>query len=412
MRIGYLIGCYPALNHRYILTEIGHLRAAGIEVLTCSVAPPDRPFSQLSAAEREEAERTYYVKRRWKDLPAAHLAFALGSPLRYLRAAAWAWRLSPGSPRGLFYHLVYFAEAILVARWMRRNRITHLHANFTMTVALIASKAWPAGMSFVVHGYGELYDPAGTRLRQKIEEASFVRAISRYAVAQLMLACGPAQWPKLLYAPLGIDPPEFSAPAVFRERPDPFELLCVGRLAPEKGQRLLLDGVERLRNGGHRVRLTIIGDGPDRSALEQHAAAHGLDGQVSLPGAADPSQLPAAYAAADIFVLPSLYEGIPVVLMEAMAMEVPCVAPRITGIPELIRDGIDGLLFTAGDAGEMHDCIVRLIRSPELRRALGKSARQRVLERYDIRENSRRFAALLEQYAAGGRGPGAAARPA
>jgi glycosyltransferase involved in cell wall biosynthesis len=408
MRVGYLIGCYPALNHRYILTEVRQLREAGMTILTCSIAAPDRPPEKLSEAEREEAAHTYYVKRRWKEAPAAHLALAFTSPLRYLRAAVCAWRLATASPRSLLYHLAYFAQAILVARWMQRNRITHLHTNFAMTVAAIAVQACPAGMSFVAHGFGELYDPAGTKLRQKIEQAAFVRAVSRFAVAQLMLSSDPAWWGKLRYGPLGIDPRDFGTPLQFRERPEAFELICVGRLAPEKGQRVLLACMERLREEGHRVRLRLLGDGPDRSALERQAAAAGMAEAVSMPGAVDPSLLPAAYAAADIFVLPSLYEGIPIVLMEAMMMEVSCVAPRITGIPELIRDGIDGLLFTAGDASEMRDCIVRLVNSPVLRRELGRSARQRVLELYDLRENTRRFAAILEQYAGRKRGPAVA----
>jgi glycosyltransferase involved in cell wall biosynthesis len=212
-----------------------------------------------------------------------------------------------------------------------------------------------------------------------------------------MLASEPEYWPKLQYAPLGILPRQFDTPAAFREDPDAFELLCIGRLAPEKGQRLLLACVEQLRAHGRAIRLRILGDGPDRSALQQYIETKGLSGIVALPGAVSPDLLPDAYRSADLFVLPSLYEGIPIVLMEAMAMEVPCVAPRITGIPELIRDGMDGLLFTVGDVAEMQDCIERLMNSPALRRQLGQSARQRVLEGYDIVENTRRFAALLKE---------------
>ena len=215
MRIGYLIGQYPAINNRYILLEITQLRASGVPVFTCSIAEPDRLRVDLSLAEREETGSTYYVKRRWMAAPGIHLSMAVRRPLGYLRAAACAWRLSDCHPRSIVYHLMYFVEAILVARWMECTGITHLHVNFAMTVGMIAARAFPASMSFVVHGFGELYDPAGTRLRLKVEAASFVRSISRYGQVQLMLSAPPDQWHKLLYVPLGIDQTEFPAPPPF-----------------------------------------------------------------------------------------------------------------------------------------------------------------------------------------------------
>lgn len=395
-RLFYLVGQFPAINHGYLLAEITYLRRFGIEVLVASVSPPDRPFEQLTPAEREEAAQTYYVK----SVPVARAALAhLGEfllhPLRYLRGLIFALRLTRGDPQRMFFHLAYFAEAVLVGRRMRDNAVSHLLANFSATVALITSHIFPVTMSFTVHGFGELYDPVGTSLAERISGAQFVRSVSRYGRGQLMLSCVRDQWSKLLYFPLGIDATDVPGP--LRAMSSPPRLLCVGRLAPEKGQALLLEAIVALHRDGCPVQLRFAGDGPDRQWLEHRAAELGISSSVDFVGWVDPHRIRDLYGETDLFVLPSLAEGIPIVLMEAMAMQLPCVAPRIAGIPELIEDGVDGLLFALADVNDLTKKIRTLLSSPELCAKIGAKARARVVRDYDIALNTQRFAAALAE---------------
>ena len=210
----------------------------------------------------------------------------------------------------------------------------------------------------------------------------------------------PSLWPKLHVTPLGVDPDHF-VPRPFHGEGDVFEVLCVGRLTPAKGQHVLIAAIERLRSQGRRVRLRIVGDGPDRRSLESAVAHCGLNQHVIFEGAVNQDRIRDLYNRADVFALASFAEGIPVVLMEAMAMEIPCVSTWIAGIPELIRDGVDGLLTPPSDDAALASAIARLMDDAALRQKLGRAGRKRVIERYNLRPNVGRlaevFAAHLEE---------------
>jgi glycosyltransferase involved in cell wall biosynthesis len=393
----YLIGQFPAINHGYLLAEIRILRGLGFTVEVISVSPPDRPTPALSETEREEVTRTYYIK----SLSALRIALLNGaefvrSPLRYLNALFFALRLAGPNLRGISYHLAYLAEAVVVGRRMRQLGISHVHASFSATVALLAAKIFPITWSFGVYGFGELHDPTVSHLRERIESAQFVRSISKFGRGQLMLSCDRSQWPKLLYAPLGIEVADFVPGARNSTGSDPARLLCVGRLSEEKGQVLLLESIAGLSAQGLRVQLHLVGDGPDRRWLEDYASQLGVRSSVTFEGWIDEANLMALYANTDIFVLSSLAEGIPMVLIEAMALEKPCVAPRIAGIPELIDHGINGLLFSVADLGELTQQIRTLLESADLRQGMGKLAREKVVREFDLAHNTQRFSEILE----------------
>jgi len=395
-RLVYLVGQFPAINHGYLLAEVRELRRLGFDVPVISVSAPDRPGAELSSIEREEAARTYYIK----SLPAGNIVLLnlvefLRSPGRYLRGLIFAVGLAGANPEKLSHHLAYFGEAILVGRRMREIGVSHVHASFSATVALIAAKIFPITWSFGVYGYGELHDPTASHLKQRIASAKFVRSISRFGRGQLMLACDREDFPKLLYSPLGIDPAEF-APRTIQFGNTVPRLLSVGRLSQEKNQALLLESIAQLKSHGHALELHLVGDGPDRQWLEDYTNQLGIAPSVVFDGWLQQEQLITLYHRADIFVLSSLAEGIPMVLMEAMALEKPCVAPRIAGIPELIEHGIDGLLFAAADRDDLTQCLRALMQSAGARRDMGKRAREKVLRDYDVTRNTKRFADLLE----------------
>ena len=202
-----------------------------------------------------------------------------------------------------------------------------------------------------------------------------------------MESCDASHWGKIDVAYMGVDPDAFS-PRPFRDDPQPLELLCVGRLAPVKAQHILLDVAVQLKAEGRQIRLHLAGGGPDKASLEQSAQERGLRESVIVHGWVSQEQLDALYRQADVFVLASFAEGLPGVLMEAMAMEIPCVSTWITGVPELIRDGVDGLLVAPSDAAALARVIARLMDDPALRRRLGEAGRQRILERFHLRKNA------------------------
>lgn len=394
MKVAYLIGCYPAINHGYLLTEIRNLRQLGFEIEVASISAPDRRPERLTAEERTEAARSRYIK----PTPRGRIVFdnavvALRTPVRYFGALLYALRMGRGW-RGTLQQVFYFIEAVLVGRWMEEKRVSHLYAHFSSHVALIASRLFPISMSFGVYGFGELHDPTGTRLADKIRAARMVRAISLHSRSLLMLDSNPRDWGKIRYIPLGIDVKRY----VPRERAAATErliLVSVGRLSPEKGQRLLLEAVANLVERGRNVCLYLVGDGPDRKVLEDQAHERRINSHVVFEGWVDQPKLEAIYASAHVFVMASLYEGIPIVLMEAMAMEIPCVAPWITGIPELISNREEGLLFAPANVRQLADCIAELQDSEDLRRNIGAAARRRVLRDYDIDTNTKCLATVL-----------------
>lgn len=401
-KLVYLIGQFPAINHGYLLAEVRHLRRLGFGLEVISVSPPDRPASALTDAEREEASRTYYVK----SLSALRIAFLnaaefFRTPWRYLRGIFFALHLAGPAAKPISYHLAYLAEAAVVGRRMRQLGISHVHASFSATVALIAAKIFPITWSFGVYGFGELHDPSVSHLKERIESARFVRSISKFGRGQLMLSSKRDQWPKLLYAPLGIEVADFLPSGRSSATSSIARLLCVGRLSEEKGQALLLESIAALIAEGLRLQLHFVGDGPDRRWLENYASQLGVASSIVFEGWIDEAKLLALYSNTDIFVLSSLAEGIPMVLIEAMALEKPCVAPCIAGIPELIDHGVDGLLFSVADVEGLSRQIRNLLQSSKLREQMGKLAREKVVREYDMTRNCERFAMIVEQQLAG-----------
>lgn len=401
-RLAYLVSQYPAVSHTFILREIRGLRDLGFSIDVASVNPPDRPPERLTTEEREEAAATFVIKRiAPTNLLRAHLVLLATDPRGWLRGLRCA--LAVGTDlRRLLWGLFYFAEAGVLVDWMRRRDIGHLHVHFgtaAATVAMIASRIGPATLSMTVHGPDEFYDVTEHRLGEKIAACRFVTCIGSYARSQVMKLSPPADWGKIEVAPLGVDPAVF-APRIAADAIDHFEVLCVGRLVPAKGQHVLLAAIEHLVRWRVPVFLRVVGDGPDRESLERFAATHGLAGHVVFEGAVNQDRIRDLYATADAFALASFAEGIPVVLMEAMAMGLPCVTTVITGIPELIRDGIDGLLVPASDAEALAAALESLARDPAQRRRIGISARQRVEAKYDLRRNTSRLAEIFRDHLA------------
>lgn len=394
-RLAYLVSQYPTFGHTFLLREIRALRARGFDLLVISIRPADRPPDLLTPEEREEWSLTRVVK----TLPllrigVIQLRVFMRRPVDYLRGLTTAVRMAGWNLPKLASHVAYFAEAVVAGHWMWQEGYRNLHSHFSSTVALLASRVFPLRLSVTLHGPDEFTDPDGFSLPAKVAASSLVFTISQFGRSQIMRFSAPRDWDKIKVLPLGVDIDLYS-PRPFRANPEVFEIVSVGRLAPVKGFPVLLAAVEQLIRAGRSVRLRLAGDGPERGALAAEIERRGLSPHVRLLGSLNSDGILKLYRETDIFALPSFAEGVPVVLMETMAMEIPCVATRITGIPELIQDGINGLLVTPSDVNELACAISRLMDDPELRRSLGVQARLRVLERYNLKRNT---AAQAEEF--------------
>ena len=399
-RIAYLVSQYPAYSHTFILREVLQLRQFDVSIVVASINLPDRPLEKLTDTERDEAEHTFYIKSQGVLKAAVALGKTLAlNPLGLLRGVKHAVKLGGWDLKRLLYHVFYLAEALLVGHWMRSQNIKHLHVHFATpaaSVGMLVKTVFGYGFSFTVHGPDEFYDAAGYNLPEKILAADFVFCISHYARSQVMKLSPVQAWPKFDVCRLGVDTQRF-IPAPSSKQTGTCNLLCVGRLTPAKGQAILLEAVAQLQKLGIFVTLTLVGMGPDEQSLRQYAERLGIGGQVQFTGAVDQDHILDYYQAADMFVLPSFAEGLPVVLMEAMAMEIPCITTAITGIPELIDNGRDGLLVPASDSEGLTQAIERLVKDPVLRRQLGKAGRLKVLSDYDLNKNTRHLFEKLNQ---------------
>jgi colanic acid/amylovoran biosynthesis glycosyltransferase len=398
--LAYLVSEYPGISHTFILREIAGLRKLGVTIETASINQPDRPREKLTPAERDEAADTFYVKAAGGVAALrANLAALARNPIRYLAGLMFAIRLGGTDLKAMLYGVFYFVEAVMIGEWMRAAGLRHLHVHFgtpASTVGLIAARIYRSGFSFTVHGPDEFYDAPGYRLAEKIAGASFICCIGMYARSQLMKLSPPEHWSKFEVAPLGVFLEDFR-PSDAPRASDRFEIVSVGRLVPAKGQHVLLAAIDLLLRDGRNLRLRLVGGGPDRESLEDDARRRGLNGAVVFEGAVNPDRIRAIYEAADVFALASFAEGIPVVLMEAMTMEIPCVATMITGIPELIRNGRDGLLVPPSDEAAMADAIRLLMDDFELRRTLGKAGRERVAQLYNLEVNIPRLEKIFRR---------------
>lgn len=388
----YLASEYPGISHTFIFREITVIRQMGMDVITASIRRPAL-LDRMTPAEKTDAENTLYIKSALGRLLGSHLKLFAASPAGYLKMMGHALGLARKGPRSLFKGLAYLAEAGILLQWMQGQGSDHVHVHFAnpaATVAMIASTYGTISFSLSVHGPDIFYTVDTGLLAEKVIRARAVRCISHYCRSQLMRLMPHDLWGKLDIVRCGIDPDRFSP------RPDPANaapgIICVGRLVPAKGQHILLEACHRLKKRDIDFTLTLVGDGPDRSSLESLCRSLDLTDRVTFTGAVGQDEVPDLYRKADIFAIASFAEGVPVVLMEAMAMEIPSVSTRITGIPELIDHGRTGMLCTPADALDLADTLEQLIRDPELRNTLGRQGRRRVIDTYNLDTNCRQMA--------------------
>lgn len=413
-RVAYLVSAFPAVSHTFIARELDALRARGVDVVTMSIrkTPADQ---LLSAADRTAADETFSVfpldRARFVT---AHLRAALTRPGRYLATLRLALGMSAGGLRANLWQLFYFAESILIWSECRRRDVRHIHAHFANVASAVALLAAEFGRSdgfrwsFTMHGYTEFDEVRRYALAEKVRRAAFTACISDFCRSQLLKLVEPEHWKKLSVVRCGLDGVEVRAlparAAGSGPATAPVRLLFVGRLVPEKGVLVLLHALATLRDRGVGIETVLVGDGPYRDELERAARHLGVEGQIRFTGALTGARVAPLYREADVFCLPSFAEGLPVVLMEAMANELPVVTSRIAGIAELVDEGVNGVLLPPGRDDVLADALGRLSADPELRARWGRAGRERVLRDYDVARSAEVLELLFTSRGAGALG--------
>ena len=395
MKVAYLINQYPKVSHTFVRREIAALQAEGIQVFRCSIRRP--PEALVDPLDQAEALQTHVLLgcAKWRMLAA--LA-ALGRPIRFWRALRTAIRMGRRSDRGLIRHLAYLAEACLLRRQLARQGIGHVHAHFgtnSATVALLTHELGSASFSFTAHGPEEFDKAVQWSLGEKIEKAAFVIGISHFGRSQLCRQCDHQFWDKIHVVRCGVDGDYLDPGAT--PVPHTRKLVSIGRLSEQKGQLLLIEALGRLCRQNVRVELDLIGDGEFRPQIERAIAEHGLDDSVRITGWADGNTIRRALDECSAFVLPSFAEGLPVVIMEAMARGRPVLSTYVAGIPELVRPGQNGWLAPAGSVEDLANVLREVVTTPfEALTEMGRNGRALVVERHDSRRIGQQLAALMQ----------------
>jgi glycosyltransferase involved in cell wall biosynthesis len=408
--VAYIVPWYPAISHTFVLREVQALRRLGRQVATMSIHRPhaeDMP----AEADRQAYATTYFLSPpRVRDHVAAHWQALRTRPGAYVSTLAAALRAGPVEPAVKARGLLYFCEAVVAWWHARRSGARHLHGVFAgpaadaaMLAARLGGDSWT--WSLAAHGTDMLQIPRAS-LAAKIRSARFVTVSSDFGRSQLMVLVGQEHWPKIRVVHCGLDMAEYDGTPPPSADRDKLRLITVGRLEREKGHTLLLDALAAVRD--HRASLTVIGDGSEMDALRDQAERLGIGDRVRFLGRIGQDEIRDHYARADAFCLSSLGEGIPVVLMEAMAMRMPVIAPRIMGIPELVQDGTSGFLFAPGRPDALAEAITALAAGRERWAEMGEAGRARVAEQFEIGACAERLDATLGQWL--DRGAGAPAR--
>ena len=397
MKIAYLISEYPKVSHSFIRREISALERQGVEVLRFAIRGPTD--GSPDSADVEELNRTRYVLGAGLAAAFAHVLRALvRRPAAFAGTAHSALRLSRRADRGLVHHLAYFVEACIVGNWMESSHVSHLHAHFgsnPAAVAMLAAQLNGGTFSFTAHGTVETDAAQFIGIPEKVRRAAHVVAVSEYGRSQLCRWVEPTHWSKISVVHCGLDEGYREAPA--RAWNEVRRFVCVGRLSPEKGQFVLIDALGELRRQGLDAELVLAGDGELRSAIERHCAERGVADLVRITGWISGASVREEIEASRALVLSSFAEGLPVVLMEAMACARPVIATRVSGVPELVRDGQEGWLVAPANvvelAAAMRQCLEADVQTLQ---AMGTAARMRALDRHDVDRSAQQLRQIFE----------------
>ncbi|WP_036483641.1 glycosyltransferase [Myxosarcina sp. GI1] len=398
MKIAYLINQYPAVSHSFIRREIQALEAEGFEVFRFSIRRS--PSEIVDRADKLELAKTRFVLEVGiVGLLVGLLRVAITRPRRFLMATKLAIACGWHKDRGVLVHLAYLAEACVLLGWVTDAGIDRLHAHFAFNPTAVAMLCRVLGgppYSFTVHGPESIDRAVILSLEEKIKRASFVVAISSYCQSQLYRWCDRQYWSKIHIVRCGLDRSFFEREIT--PVPETSQLVCVGRLNEQKGHLLLLEAAHQLALEGIKFKLVLVGDGELRAQIESAIARYKLHDCITITGWANNDEVCQQMLNSRATILASFAEGLPVVIMEALALGRPVVSTYIAGIPELVEPEVSGWLVPSGSAAALTKAMRQVLQLPtEQLSQMGRSGAAKVARQHDVAIEAKKLAALFRQ---------------
>lgn len=397
-KIAYLVSQYPAVSHSFIRREITALEQRGIQVYRFSIRAS--PSELVDEKDKRELQKTRFVL----DVGIIGLLWnllwtALTNSIRFFKALVLTFKIGWGKDKGMLIHLAYLAEACVLLGWFKELKITHVHAHFAFNPTAVVMLCHVLGgppYSFTVHG-PETFDRASVlSLGEKITRASFVVAISSYCRSQLYRWCDHQYWSKIHIVRCGLD--EQFLDQTYTPVPQNSRLVCVGRLAEQKGHLILLEAVHKLVSEGIQLKLVLVGDGDLRPQIESLIAQTNLQDYVEITGWATNTEVRQQILDSQAMVLPSFAEGLPVVIMEALALGRPVISTYVAGISELVEDRVCGWLVPPGSVEDLTSAIRKMLQSSQHElQQMGKLGMERVEKYHNIETEASRLADLFSK---------------
>ena len=428
MKLAYVVSRFPKPTETFILSELEALRARDVRVEVFSLLnrqhvatrggsslrqkckdflrPPEAEVPRHEDAARWQS-RAHYSALLTTEVVLAQFWFMLRHPVRYARSLVSLVARNWGSLRYLLGGLILFPRIVLIARQMERMRVTHIHAHFAnnpAAAAFIIHRLTGLPYSFTAHGSDLHRDQH--MLKQKIRDAAFVACISDFNREWALRHTDRAFTPKIEVVHCGVDTERFSPVYAPQPSGDVPKILQIGTLHEVKGQSILLEACALLAKQDVHVECHFVGDGPDREMLEELADHFDIRANVFFHGYCTPREVRAHLSQCDMLACPSVEssdgrrEGIPVVLMEAMASGVPVIASSLSGIPELVDNETEGLLFQPGHSRELASGIRFMLENPETAQAFAAAAREKVVAEFDRDTNIEALIDLFERRSA------------
>lgn len=403
LTIAYIAQTFPALTQTFVYREVSELRAIGFKVITCAIWKPN--VGQLSGESKQYVGETNYIfPIEWGKFFLAHIQIILRYPLRYFSTFLFILSRRGESFRNRLRTFYHFLEAVSLAPVLIDGGVDHIHAHFSInaaTVAFVLSRLLNISFSFTAHN---IFFSDRLLLEDKVTSAKFIVSISDYS-KQFLLKLIPMDGiaNKIHIVHCGLSPEEF-APADNIVQNEVPEILFVAQLEVRKGAPFLIEACRLLSLKGFNFQCNLIGDGPQRIQLQELISAYGITDKVKLLGALPQEDVRSYLDSADIFILPCItaengdMDGIPVSLMEAMAMEIPVISTRVSGIPELIDDGESGILVDQKDTAALSEAISRLVCDPGLRKQIAFQGRQKIIEEFNLHQTSIEIGNLFQHY--------------
>ncbi|HEY1684802.1 MAG TPA: glycosyltransferase family 4 protein [Tepidisphaeraceae bacterium] len=396
MRIAYLVNRYPQASHSFIRREIAALEAMGVEIERISIR---KPTAVVDPADQAEQKRTFIIFEHLAQAAWWAILWAIWHPIKTLQAVKVAAQMAR-SGGGWIKQIQYVIEGLAVAYRLAQRGISFLHVHFgtnSAAVGMYAKIAGGANYSLTVHGPEEFDAPERLGLGKKIQYAGFVVAISEFGRSQLFRWSRIEDWQKIHVVHCGLDRDFLRAQ--ISSVADTQRLVSVGRLSEQKGQVVLLRAFAQVIQSGYRAQLVIVGDGPMRKELEQLIAELGVGDYVTITGWQTNSQVRDHILSGRAMVLPSFAEGLPVVIMEALALQRPVISTFVAGIPELVEHGVNGWLVPAGAVDRLAKCMIEALEtSPEKLAEMGKAGALRVAAEHDADIEAQKLATLFSKH--------------